>query len=261
MSASLARGTLTISIDLDCDVARLAGQAALEDLTGRLLELLARYQMPATWAVADPAVSAARGRVCEIGAGHELAILGDATWVGREAGRSRFARELARRAARARVEGLPIDTLALKTVLPIEHCDLAIKEGIVAVRQARAALPADSARALGPATLRFGLWAFPASVTLPGHSRWLPGGGGVRMARVAIDEAIAARGLAQLVVDAPRLAARGKSALNVVARVLAHADRRRRHELLEIATLGATARKLAGARASQPSRSILRPAA
>ena len=61
MSSCLTRPTLTISVDLERDVlqAPVAGQRALEELTDRLLELFARFEMPATWAVADSAISAA----------------------------------------------------------------------------------------------------------------------------------------------------------------------------------------------------------
>ena len=74
--------------------------ASLETVTAELAERLARYNLPASWAVADPAVSAATERLLHAGAAHEIAILGDRSWVGREAGRARFARELARRVTR-----------------------------------------------------------------------------------------------------------------------------------------------------------------
>jgi hypothetical protein len=263
MSACLPSGTLTISIDLDDDVTRATQvpKGALDAITDRLLVLLAQYQMPATWAVADPAVSAARGRIAASRGGHELAILGDASWVGREAGRGRFARELVRRTARARELGMPISALVLKSALPVDHCDLAIKEGIIAARHPGAAHLAHSADRLQPRTLRFGLWGFPVSLNLPGESRWLPGGGGTRAARFVIDEAASSQGLVQLAIDAPRLAARGASAVRVLTRVLEHVERRRRHGILDVTTLGATARKLAGENRGEPSRSILRPAA
>jgi hypothetical protein len=48
----------------------------------------------------------------------------------------------------------------------------------------------------------------------------------------------------------------------VVERLLAHAARRRDANLIQVLTLGAIARRLAGDNvAQQPSRSILRPAA
>lgn len=261
MSTALPRGTLTISIDLEPAAAReVVAPGALDQVASRLLALLSRHSMAATWCVADPAVSAARGRIATL-AEHELAILGDAAWVGREAGRGRFAHELNRRVSRARCAGLSIDTLALRTPLPIDHCDLIVKEGLIAARLASAADLADSPRRHQGQTLRFGLWGFPVAIALPGTSRWLPGGGGTRSARFAIDEAISQQGLVHLAVDAPSLAARGTSAERVVERVVEHADRRRRHGLLTVATLGALARDLAQAHCGQPSRSILRPAA
>lgn len=136
-----------------------------------------------------------------------MALLGDASWVGREAGRGRFARELMRRMARARGDGLSMRTLALRTALPVDHCDLAIKEGIMAARHPSAA-EAKRAPRLQPQALRFGLWGFPVSMVLPAASRWLPGGGGVRTARFEIDKAIAERGLVHLAIDAPHLAER-----------------------------------------------------
>jgi hypothetical protein len=263
MSTCPLCATVTISIDLEGDPARAAHlpRHALEIITDRLLVLLAQLQMPATWAVADPAVSAARGRIAAARGGHELAILGDASWVGREAGRSRFARELARRTAGARDAGVPIATLAVKSLLPLDHCDLAIKEGITAVRHTSESPQSRAPGRLQARTLRFGLWAFPVSILLPGTSRWLPGGGGARAARLLIDDAVGAQGIVQLAIDAPRLAARGSAAARVLARVLDHVQRRRRHGLLEIVTLGAIARQLAGEHRGAPSRSILRPAA
>ena len=211
MSTSLPRGTLTLSVDLEFTGthASLAEQRALDEAVGRLLTCLANHGLPATWAAADPAVSVARGKIEAASREHELAILGDASWVGRAAGRGRFARELARRVAHARSESLEVRTLVLKTELPIEHSDLAIKEGIVAVRQGGSSSAARKAQRPLPRTLRFGLWELPAAVNLPGTSRWLPGGGGMRAARYEIDQAIADQGLAHLVIDAPLLAARG----------------------------------------------------
>ena len=263
MSICLPRGVLTLSIDLEVDAAHLglAEQRSLEAVTSRLLELMGKYELPATWAVADPAVSAATERVVSLQAGHEIAISGDATWVGREAGRSRFGRELARRATHARASGLAISTLVLKTSELEDHSDLAIKQGITAVRHPNADHAAHDPRRFQPQTLRYGLWSFPVSLVLPHTSRWLPGGGGGRAARALIDQAICDRGLVQLAIDAPRLALRGYAAERVLQRVLQHAERRRRQGILDIMTLGNMAGKLSSQAQRQPSHSILRPAA
>ena len=262
MSVCLAHGMLTISVDLEPDMTRLGvnQQRALEETTTQLLVLMEKHGLPATWGVADPAVSAATERIRERRASHEIAILGDATWVGRVAGRGRFGRELTRRVAHARGAGIPLTTLVLRTVTLEEHCDLVIKQGIVAVRQPAPHEPVDASQHLVPQTLRYGLWSFAVSQRLPGGGRWLPGGGGLRRARLGIDRTIAARGLFHLMIDAPALADRGHSALGVLDRVLEHAAGRRHLGVLDIATLGAAVGKLAAQYRGTPSRSILRVA-
>lgn len=259
MNARLPKGILTISIDLEVDAAQpgRAAQRSLEELTFWLLEVLNRHAMPATWAVTDPAASAASERIMSLGAGHEIAILGDPSWVGREAGRSRFGRELARRTERGRGAGPAVSTLVLRSAELGDYSDLAIKQGLTAVRHA----PGPGSAGRQPQTLRFGLWSFPVSLTLPGANRWLPGGGGLRAARVGIDRAIAARGLFQLAIDATQLVARGNSAQRLVERVLEHAERRRQQCVLDVASLRGAADTLSGQHQSRPSRSILRPAA
>ncbi len=259
MSTRPLPAALSISIDLEPDHVggSVTEQRALDDVSLALVELCARHRLPATWGVADPAVSALRIRIERLSVRHELAILGDTSWVGGVAGRGRFARELARRVTHARSEGISITSLALRTELPVEHADLAIKEGIVALRQP---LSANGARHVQK--IRFGLWGFNAQATLPGASRWLPGGGGLRGARLAVDRAIADRSQAHLAIDAARLAERGASSLRLVERALAHAARRRDANLIQVLTLGAIVARLSGDNvAQQPSRSILRPAA
>jgi hypothetical protein len=262
MCARLSRGVLTISIDLEAEgePLGLGEQRSLDEMARRLANLLARHSLAATWGAADPAGSAIGERLVSLDAGHEIAVLGDATWIGREAGRTSFGRELARRTARSRGTGMRVSTLMLKGTKLDEHYDLAIKHGITVVRQA-VGFDASHASRLQPQTVRFGLWSFPVSVALPGTSRCLPGGGGKRTARATIDRAIAACGLIQLAIDAPRLAARGHAAERVVERVLEHVARRRRQGTLEVVTLSEAAGKLRAGHPSRPSRSILRPAA
>ncbi len=260
MSTCLTHGTFSLSVDLEpvhIDVS-LAEQRALEAVANQLIDLVSQRDLLATWAVSDPAISALRPRIEQLRRGHELALLGDATWVGREAGRARFARELTRRMNTARQAGISLRTLVLRTNLPTEHCDLAIKEGLHAARQPIA----ERVSVRGPRiqTLRYGLWGFPASISLPGASRWLLGGDGARAARFEIDKAIAERCHVHLSLEIARLALRG-SAVRVVERVLDHVTRRRKSGLLQVATIGKIAERLSQDNQGQPSRSILRPAA
>jgi hypothetical protein len=236
----------------------------LEDITGKLMSVLGRYKTPATWAVADPAVSAATERITTAGC-HEIAVLGDHSWVGRQAGRSRFWRELSRRVMRGRAASLPITSLVLRDVQLDEHLDLLVKQGLSVVQS-----PMDHTIKAGlfsrqaspqPHTLRFGLWNFPASQRLPGQARWSIGGGGTRAAKRGIERVIAAHGVYQLVIDSLEMAAQGASALRVLDKILRHAERRTRQGVLDVSTLSSVARQLAGNYHAVPARSILRPAA
>lgn len=254
---ALTSGIFTLSIDLDLDPSRPAqGQLRpLEEITDRLIRLLAKYDVPATWGLADPAVSAARDTLAGAKPGHEIAILGDPSWVGHEAGRSRFARELTRRTTRARAAGLAVSTLLLRAANLTDHLDIAVKHGITAVRNSAVV------RSRAPQQLRYGLWHIPASEQLPGASRWRIGGGGGWSIGRQIRLAGQPYSVVHVAVDALRMAERGAGALHVLESVVRQAAAQRVRGSLAIETLAVTARRLTGARVSLPSRSILRRAA
>jgi hypothetical protein len=257
---------LAISIDVELNPQRrgLNQQRSLEEITRRLIDLLGKHQMPATWAVADPAISAATDRLVSAGAGHEIAILGDRTWVGREAGRSRFHRELARRITRGRAAGLPISTLALRNVELDDHLDLLVKQGITVVRPASEVCARSgwfSRRARQPQALRFGLWEAPGSLRLPGPTRSIAGLCGSWSARRGIKGAVDGPGVYHLVIDGLLLAKRGSSGLRMLDKILRYAGKWRRRETLDVATLSGLAKGLSGRRHAAPAKSILRPAA
>jgi len=257
MSANPSRALLTISIDLETGSSPIGAHSSLNEITIHLLDILSKHQLPATWATGLPATSTSAQVVSRF-AGHEIALQGDASWVGRAAGRQRFGRELAIRTERARSAGLSLSTLVLDGPELDDQCDLAIKHGVTAVRHAT--LAGKSPRRWRASTLRFGLWSFPVSCSLPGSSRWLPGGGGARSARKQLDSAIAERGLFQLAIDASRLESRGAPALRVLQRVLQHIAIRREQGSLEVTTIQAAAGQLSGQLQGRPSQSILRAA-
>jgi hypothetical protein len=142
-----------------------------------------------------------------------------------------------------------------------EHLDLVVKHGLTAVRHPAALASVTASKRMQASRLRFGLWSFPVSVQLPGRSRWLPGGGGGHSARRFLDRAIAERGLVHVAIDASLLVERGRASERVVTSLLSAVDKRRSDGVLDVATIGATAARLAGQQSSRPSNSILRPAA
>src|SRR5262249_53688639 len=152
--------------------------------------------------------------------------------------------------------GLAISTLVLDGTDLGQHADLAIKHGIKAVRSTgtRDEKPV-------PQAVRYGLWSFPVSASLPGASAWLPGGGGGHSAPVGINATIQHGRLFPLAISAPQLAARGSSGERVLRHVLAHAASHRRMGLLEIMTMASAAEVLSNQQPRKPSQSILHGAA
>lgn len=259
MRTSLPQTIFTLSIDVDSVAATVDSRRATV-MVDQLLEICHRRDVPATWTVAEPASSPLVERIVARDMGHAVAISGDASWIGSQAGRLRFSHELARRVTAARDCGCEVSTLVVRdTTLDGQH-DLVVKHGISSVRQGVEGKPLGRGR-LRPIGIAHGLWSISASHALPGRSSWWPGGGGRGVMRRAIDAAIAQGGLVHLVVDAWQMVARGGAAVRVLDRVLAHAEWRRRQDVLHVATLPGIVDRMAAQYRSAPARSILRAAA
>jgi len=243
-------GTLLISIDLEHShpLRRVSDHRTMDDVVRRLSDLLSEQQIAATWCVADPAVSAATEHLLAQDSRHEMAILGDSTWVGKEAGRKRFANELTRRTLSARAAGLTATTLALQEVELDDHLDLLVKHGISAIR------PTTGSKLQGAAVspLRYGLWSLAPSARISGGDRSV-----LRLMR----RACAGGETFHLVIDAPGLAKWRGRFEGPLRRSLKHAANACREGRLTITTLSGLTEQLAQPRATQPAHSILRPAA
>src|SRR6476659_6306580 len=168
MSVRQAKAVLTISVDWCATAVDLAGQRALEQLADKLATLFDALEFPATLAVADPAVSRI-GALSSSPIRHEVAILGDASWLGRDVQPSRFSRELARRIEGGRTAGHSVSTLVVNSPA-LDHAGVAARHGITAVRHIRTD-KSTAARGLRSRALQFGLWSFPVTMKLPGPSR------------------------------------------------------------------------------------------
>lgn len=254
-----ARGQLVVSLDLELELQResLARQRALDTLTRQLVSLLDQHGLPATFAVADPALSAATETITASRGGHELAVLGDSTWAGPGAGRERFARELTRRFGAARAAGLNISTLALRHLEMAEHFDLLPKQAITVLRTD----PVSPRRAqcVPPQVIRFGVWQAAATLRLPQPRGWWFGseaGPAFKLLKRA-----AQRGeIVHLLIDVAQLIERETPSLAMLERVLGAAARQRDQEQLEVLTLQNMASQLARPRDAGNQQSILRAA-
>jgi hypothetical protein len=264
MNVSLSGSVLSLVIDAEMDAARrgMDQQVQLETVTGKLLTLLARYQLPATWAVADPAISAATDRILGVSAGHEIAVLGDCSWVGRTAGRTRFGNELQRRVTHGRAAGLDIQSLVLRDTDLEDHSDLVVKLGIQSIAVPHKSPNRIFRRSAGLAhvqQIRFGLWRIPVigawskarRIFLLGRHRGLC----KQIAAAAALQAPVVIGVNALDLAVQR---GGFSELDTILKGVA---RRRDQGSFDIVTQAGLIARIAPERQAAPAHSILRPAA
>jgi hypothetical protein len=253
-------GTFMLSVDLELDLEHqdAALEQRLDQVRSRLVELTRSYAVPATWAVADPSLSAATESIAAAHCGHEMAVLGERAWLGTGCGRARLARELARRFTGARRSGVPVSTLALRDVEQVLDLDLLLDHGVTAVR-GPAIGKLSLARKLAPPPIRFGIWHPPAAWKVRAESHWWsPAAWTIRR---EIKRSIRRRSVVHLAVDAGQLVASGDSLLEVLESTFRYAAAKRESGQLEIATIGQLATRALQDRSAVPSRSILRPAA
>jgi hypothetical protein len=253
MSGDVVRLVISVDLELAAHAGSLEHQRKLELVASHLTDLLSRQQMPATFAVADPHHSAASEIILASRVGHEVAILGDVSWVGRGAGRERFARELERRIHSARSAGMQISSLVLRDVELAENFDLLVKHQIAAIRPAASRDSADQ-----PQLLRHGMWQVPAHLRLPRKAGWFASN--VSLAKRGLAGAAKSAGVFHLAIDAGQLAEGDTAKLSEVERILAHAAELRASQQLEILSLQQLADRLDRPAGAAPLRSILRAA-
>jgi hypothetical protein len=249
---------VTFQLDPPSNGQNLQLHPKLARLTTELINLMNSYRLPATWAVSDPAHSAATPQILRSAVEHELAILGDANWLGPTAGRTRFARELSRRVLQSRSAGLTISTLVPRVACVQQDIDLVVKHKLSAV--AGIAMPPHSGwRLAPPLALHYGVWELPLNGRLPMQTSWLQSARRIlwrRIRRTARDAATF-----HLLIDAPALESEGYRARKSIAWLMRRVSEFRERGLLRVQTLGRAAARLSDVPAAAPQRSILRVAA
>jgi hypothetical protein len=248
----------TVHLDPIADGRKIEHQKDLANLTGQLIELMDRHRLPATWAVSDPTHSAATSHILRSSVPHELAILGDATWLGPMAGRTRFARELSRRVAQARSAGLAVHTLVPRVASIEPDVDLVVKQQITAIAGINT-LPTATPATSSPRALHFGVWEIPVAGMLPARSGWFSTGGWSiwRRIRAAAKDAR----IFHLLIDAPLVCEEGRATQKTITWLMERVATLRDRGLVRVETLRATAARLSDVPAVKPQRSILRRAA
>jgi hypothetical protein len=253
-------GTLILSIDLELDLEHQDARhhRRLDEARARLIELTSTLNLPATWAVADPALSVATEPILSASAGHEIAVLGDQAWLGTGCGRARLSRELARRFIGARNAGIAVSTLALRNVAQVLDLDLLIEHGVTAIRSP-AVDTLSLARKIGAPPIRFGIWQPPPALQMPPRPVWWRPA--KWLIRHELRRAIRAQSAVHLAVDARSLLAGSEQSLQCISNALRYAASKRDVGRLKIQTIQQLATQSLAERAASPSHSILRPAA
>ena len=249
---------VTVQLDPVADARNLKRHNELAEVTRQLIDVMESNRLPATWAVSDPAHSAATPLILRSAVEHEFAILGDANWIGPMAGRTRFARELTRRVAQARGAGLDVHSLVPRAAAIERDIDLIVKQQITAVAGVEAQ-PQATRHIATPRALHYGVWELPPTSTLPQPATWFSNGGWStwrRIRRAARDAATY-----HLLIDAPTLCDEGRRARSTVAWLMRRVAGLRDRGLVRVETLHAAASRLAAVPVVKPQRSILRRAA
>jgi hypothetical protein len=249
--------TLSIDLELDIDQQNESLRQRLDDLRSELILLLDQHQLPATWAVADPAISASTEPILASPIGHELAVLADRSWFGAGSGRLRLRRELSRRFDRARRAGISLSTLALRNVDEVTEVDLLVEQGIVAIR-GPAVSPDETSRPVRSSS-RADIWHLPAAWQLPMQSAWwLPSNWSIKR---RIRQALRNQSAVHVAIDSPLIVEDDTSSLEGLGELFAWISALSAAGQLQVSTLGRLGKQFVSQHAATPSRSILRPAA
>jgi hypothetical protein len=251
-------GHLLITVQLDSAATgrQLERHQHLAGVTRRLIALADSERLPLTWAVSDPAHSAATSLVLRSAVEHEMAILGDATWVGATAGRTRFAHELVRRLTQARATGLEVTSLVPHVASIENHIDLVVKQHITAVAGFES--HESTRRSSSPRAMHYGVWEVPISGILPlPTSRFFSGKRSLwKRVRQTINDA----GTFHLIIDAPAVAESGHGAEKTITWLAKRIAQLRDRGMIHIETLRNFSARLSDVPAVRPQRSILRAA-
>jgi hypothetical protein len=260
MSICQDTAIVTLSVDLALNAATNDDQRRLFDETAiALASLLNEHRLSVTWAIDKPSAWSAGSRSHVTAAGSEVSLLGQGRWADGSLDRSAASREIATAIQQAQAGGFSISSLAVAGDIDAQLAEVAARQGIRAVRHGSTD-PSLKARGSQPRPMQSGMWGFVTSVTLPAPESWFASSRG-RKARVAVEAAIAQRGLAHIVVDMAALAAAARSQQRALVRFVHYLAQSRQQRMLEVLSIQDTAARLSGRYKSQPSRSILHSAA
>jgi len=243
-------GTVVLSIDVPSE--GTADGRVNDTLARKLFHMVESRHLPASWVPMVPQRFSLRDKLAVSNSRHDLALVGDSTWIGKTAGRTRFARELAARVDATRAANIHVAAIALRDAELDDHLDLLVKHRVGMIRGQR-----RGDTRLQPQSVRFGVWYSPISAVLPQPQDW-SWFGTKWSVRQIVRRAIRDGGVAHVVVDAARMD--GPAALNDMELVLAHLQRQRDKGVLAVTSLSGLAASLVRKPNGRKAKSILHAA-
>lgn len=231
----------------------------------RFVELATSSQLPFTWGVDESLYGELHQQFAVSVAQQELAILGDASWLGQAKSRGAMVRKLNSAVAVADLSDFTPKSLILQGVSLDADFDLLAKHGINIVAcdetvgsnagQHESLNQSPPTQASSVRTRRFGVWELPATVRLPQvASRLSLLGGGVNR---QIDRALTKDEVTHIVIDGLAVA-ENPAELRNVERLLERLARQQEQGKLKVHTLSNLASQLGQSRDRTSATSILR---
>lgn len=252
MTSPMSRiGTVVLSIDVPSE--SVSGGRLNDTFARELFHMVESRHLAASWVPLAPKQFSLRDQLAAHNTRHDLALVGDPSWIGKGAGRTRFARELSTRVEAARSANINVAAIALYDTHLDDHLDLLVKHRIGMIRGQR-----RGGASLQPQSVRFGVWYSPVSVVLPQTNEWSWFGTKWSL-RQTIRRAIGAAGVAHVVIDGTKIE-RNTSAWGELELVLAHLQRQRDKGVLAVTSLSGLATRLIRQPSSRKATSILRVA-
>lgn len=226
---------------------------------GKLVQMLQRYQLAATWALPRPGHGLVTGLLQTGSTAQEIALLADRSWAHHGVSRRQFAETLEKRLESAERQGVRIRSLALPNCQSASHLDLIVKQEMTALR---AGDQRNGRKANGqPHALRFGLWNIPASGSFPNLQHWLWGAGSYAKTQQGIRRSMQLGLTTHLVIDGERLEETASADLRSLEKILRHASDAQGRGTLRVETMSQLVSRKMQPRRSEPAQSILRRAA
>ena len=260
MARNSKTGYVQFCVDLGAAKAStdLTQHQRLVDLTADLVALFDRHKIVATWGLNSYLSARQTDTILGSRQQHEIAWLGDASWLGPKVPRAEVAEHLRESRRQAEERGAEVSTLLLRDSETIEHLDLLPKYGVSAVR----VVPTDqTVRRRPPKAPTGGVWQVATTGAYPATGRFLGRWDGAYRAKRALQRALQSGTTEHIAVVAASLLAAPARSMAQLERLVALASRLQTVRKLRCETILDAGHRWQPVRPGRPQQSVLRRAA